>query len=100
MTTHNIQFGVNIDDESIIQGVERAAIQSIQTGMFGRIGDPYGTFTRAFTRDFLEGYFDKLFQDPAMREALIKATAENLAGRLMRASTFRKKLEEKFDLHL
>lgn len=35
MTTHNIQLGINIDDESIINAIRENARKQISRGLFG-----------------------------------------------------------------
>ena len=99
--THNIQIGINVDDDSIINGVKAEAIHNIQKALFGKIiaidqwcyRKEY-RFSDEFKRDYLDKVFDKLFSDPELREGIIKETASVLADRLMKSTAFKQKIAD------
>ena len=97
-TVHNIQIGVNVDEESIIQGVEQKAIEEIQKGIFGSAVKYRWSsyeFSREFINRFFEPYMDKVFADENLRKAIVDKTAELLAEKLARSTKFRESVSKK-----
>ena len=98
--THNIQIGVNIDDDSIIKGVKGAAVSDIEKAMFGHIvTTQWGatTFTREFLNGFFKEYMDEVFERKEIKELIATKAADILAERLMRSNKFKEKIAEKMD---
>lgn len=92
---HNIQVGVNVDDASIIRGIEQAAIGEIQKGLFGDIvRTNWGRyeFSREFKNSFFYNYIDKVFEDERLRTTIAKETALVLADKLMHSNKFKEKI--------
>lgn len=95
--THNIQIGVNIDEESIKQAVVQETARNIQRGLFGTILSDNKVvqprFTDEFKRDFLTRYFDKELKSGELMAPIEKLAAEKLAemmvDRLMKSKAFK-----------
>ena len=102
--THNIQIGVNVDDEAIVNGVKAEALHQIERALFGKIIDTsryyYGRdyrFTDDFKRDYLDEMFEKIFNDKDFRQLLVDTTADALVERLMKSTAFKQRIADKIN---
>ena len=101
MTTHNIQLGINIDDESIINAVRENARKQISRGLFGSeeiCNTSYWgrvTFSNEFKGSCIDPYLEELFKNPEIREMIAKYTAEILSGRLMNSNKFKEQVKDR-----
>lgn len=92
MVTHNIQIGVNVDEESIRNAVIEGAAKDIQLGMFGRAithGWSAPSFTREFEREVLEPLLTDIFSSDEFKERVAEKTAVIMADKLAKSKKFK-----------
>lgn len=98
--THNIQLGINVDDDSIRNGVEQSAIHQIQKALFGYIiRNQYGSykFSEDFKRDYLNRFFEHILEDTDLKKQIAEMTTDIVAERLLRSPKFRELIKAKLE---
>lgn len=95
-TTHNIQLGISVDDDSIVKSVIEAARKSIERGLFNEeiTHNRWGRyeFSREFRNGCIDPLLEEMFNDEAMRNLIAKYAAEILSERLVRSGKFKDKV--------
>ena len=96
---HNIQLGISIDDESIVDTISRQAkdiiLEDLKTKIFSNLGVEKGYSGHWNTQIVVDDIMKTLLKDESFVNKLLDKTADNLAEKVVRQKWYKELMGQK-----